>query len=424
MTLVTPDELHIKHSLCFSDKLSLSQIRALLYILRDQFKEACLHTNNDKTLNIIDIALPLESAIATTDCKSESIQTILSILEKDMLSIEGIIPDSVSMTLKKRTIEKLAEMEDVARCIKICGKRVDNDLKDSNGFSKNGGTAIERGFTMYSYGVFHFSIMNCVQLLGPNAEPRHVFAALRRLETAGELEVKFSKVRGNAIHLKINQKGINYLRESCDKNTQIHDLSSNLQSLATNIKNHFNKQVEDRSQKVLDMYYILKKVADMEDEEESLAKGDIKLKTTKQPEKKGMSKGLHAFQTMVSQYFEHGKVATLQCDYQSSAIKCMDQSDAQLILLSADINSLLKDQSLLDSVPSSDKLQFGSIENIDYTSLCITKILHGIESPRVPLLQWRHHLLWGKWRHINFVSLLDSVQDIISEYFENDVINK
>jgi len=420
VTLITPDELHIKHSLCFSDKISLSQIKALLYILRDQFREACLHINNDKTLNIIDVALPLDSAIATTDCKSETIQTILSILENDMFSIEGIIPDSVSLTLKKRTIEKLSDMEDVARCIKICGKRADIDMKDSNGFSKNGGTAMERGFTMYSFGVFQFSIMHCVHLLGPNAEPRHVFAALRRLETAGELEVKFSKVKGNAIHLKINQKGINYLRESCNENIQIHDLSSNLQSLATDIINHFNKQVEDRSQKVLDTYHILKKVAGMNDEEELFAKGDIKLKTTKQPEEKGISKRLHAFQTMVSQYFEHGKVATLQCDDQSSAIKCMDQSDTQLILLSADINSLLKDQSLVDSAPSSDKLQFGNIENIDYTSLCITKILHGIESPRVPLLQWYRHLHWGKWRHVQFISLLDTVEDIISEYFQND----
>ena len=53
----------------------------------------------------------------SSDCKEESIKTILSLLEEDnpsgpsLLSVEGYLPDAATITLKKRSLDNLEKME-------------------------------------------------------------------------------------------------------------------------------------------------------------------------------------------------------------------------------------------------------------------------------------------------------------------------
>jgi len=49
----------------------------------------------------------------------------------------------------------------------------------------------------------------------------------------------------------------------------------------------------------------------------------------------------------------------------------------------------------------------------DYTALCLTKFLHSLESPRVPMKLWRHNFLWGKLRMYPFEDLLETIMDLI-----------
>jgi hypothetical protein len=55
----------------------------------------------------------------------------------------------------------------------------------------------------------------------------------------------------------------------------------------------------------------------------------------------------------------------------------------------------------------------GDSDSTDYTAVAITKFLHGIETPRIPFLLFRNHPLYGKWRHVDFGVVLESVQNIL-----------
>jgi len=45
--------------------------------------------------------------------------------------------------------------------------------------------------------------------------------------------------------------------------------------------------------------------------------------------------------------------------------------------------------------------------------LAITKILHGIPSPKAPVLEWYRHPVWGRYRTNHFNSLKDYVQTLL-----------
>jgi len=46
----------------------------------------------------------------------------------------------------------------------------------------------------------------------------------------------------------------------------------------------------------------------------------------------------------------------------------------------------------------------------DYRDLCLAKILHSIDAPRAPILEWYNHVLWGKYRSYSFSSIVQAVK--------------
>jgi hypothetical protein len=58
-----------------------------------------------------------------TDCKIETIETLISLLEAfdldhPLLKVQGTMTDQATITLKRRLLEKLSKVEKIAGCIK------------------------------------------------------------------------------------------------------------------------------------------------------------------------------------------------------------------------------------------------------------------------------------------------------------------
>ena len=82
----------------------------------------------------------------------------------------------------------------------------------------------------------------------------------------------------------------------------------------------------------------------------------------------------------------------------------------------ADAISLMRDSNLRQKGQEySIAVSIGDSGCTDYASCCLTKILHGIDSTRAPMSDWRMHPLFGKWRHCSFTSVRSCVEAIINE---------
>ena len=344
--LVLDTEIAHKLSLSFSDRLSRGQIFALLSNMRHLASDAMegLADIQLKTCpSSLNVSLPISKMVQSIDCKEESIFTMLSILEdgnstfEKLLDIEGTIPDSVTLTLKRRNLDKLCSKEEIARCIKKCciileAESNDNANEESpkqDRFSKFGGTASQKGFSAYSFGVYQISVVRCAQLLGGNAEPRHVFAALRRLQDSGELELVFNPA-GSSIHLTLNTAGIHFFgdnKDNVEAETRVNQLS-----FSFSIYEHFAAQDQRRADKVLAMNKIMRRISVVEEDLE------------KTPSKK--SARLELFQELVSQYFKSSGVSTEDEDYKVN-VRSIDESEAQILAsISFDVTNLLQHPTL------------------------------------------------------------------------------
>ncbi len=411
IALVLEDEVSHKLSLSFSDRISRIQINSLLLNMKHLAEEfLAMQKCSDSTKNSrLDLALPISPLVQATDCKEESIQTILSVLEDvspscgKLLDIEGIIPDIVIITLKKRSLEKLALQEEIAKHILHCGVNLDTQssqktrVQQESPFQNNvieyGGTASEKGFLAYSFGNFEFSVVKCAKLLGPDAEPRHVYAALRRLQASGELELKFNNT-GKSIHIRLNEEGIIFFTE---------EKTSHLDNLTKYLCQHFEVQDERRADKVLEMFHILSKVSNVHDDKIS---SDLK-----------KSKRLETFQGLINEHFDgksHHSHQKSKNEFKIG-VGTMEGCKPHIrIMIASDVNNLLQHPSLKKAALGfPHKAQFGGPSFEDYTALVVTKILHGIETPRAPVLEWFRYPLWGKWRVIHFNSLKEYVKTLL-----------
>lgn len=411
IALVIENEFSHKLSLSFSDRLSKAQIMSFLLNLRHlTFKcHEQLQQKNILPISDMSISIPVGPMVQAVDCKEETIQTILSIFEDDstacpkLLDIVGIIPDTAIVTLKKRSLDKLCEKEDIAKSIQQCGIDLQTNQSaaleptDYDRFSKHGGTASQKGFLAYSFGIFQISVVTCAQLLGPDAEPRHVFAILRRLQDEGEIEVTFSD-SGRSIHLKLNEDGINLLTDPQNSEKWLNEASNS-------IYNHFNSQDKTREEKVIAVNSIMRQVSNVVDDEEE-----------KYPGQK--SARLNTFQKLMEEYFSeenNGASHEYINKVERSIVQTVDLQDAHLTAsIKSDVTWLLQHPSLKKKIPIvPHSVEFDGVNHKEYTALAITKILHGIETPRAPVLEWYRHPVWGRWRSIHFNSLNEYVQSIV-----------
>ena len=161
IALPLEDEFVSRHSLAHSDRLSRSQLEIVFSSLKKQVDEALGDIPAEAGVDLeadelfvddVHISMPVTQTVDASDCKEESIETIFSLLEgetpsssQSLLSVEGYLPDAATITLKKRTLDKLEKIEQLAQSIAKCGTRVDGEQSQesnqassfSNSFNNN-----------------------------------------------------------------------------------------------------------------------------------------------------------------------------------------------------------------------------------------------------------------------------------------------
>ena len=413
VTLMVPGEEAIRHSLAHSDGITYIQGRTIVKFL-EEYVDQALHDYDkarSETENLcdshdicsVDIALPIGEIVQAADVKTETIETVISLLEEDrmgsILTYEGSICDDAMIILKRRDLSKLATTEPVARAIILCGKEMEkNDLPQSKEINNIGGTAIEKGFYAYSFGVWGFSIVRCASFLGKDAAPRHVFASLRRLQSMGEIEFLLdSNNNGKSLHLNVNKNGIAGLRTKLKESEQ---KSSFIEKLVTEIIKQSNSLEEIIVGKVEEIHSILHKVANLNYSE--------------------CDKNQRLFRDLVTFHMKKDNFrAIVDCEDDTVPLihEVLDDKGQRKLWIDACL--LLRDPILLQKRASSAvKISTSSHLEVDYTSRCIAKILHGIESPRYRKSSgWNG--LWGKWRTFRFSDLHAALVKRLKPFHEN-----
>ena len=441
IALPLEEEFISRHSLAHSDRLSGNQLEIVFLGLQKLVNEALGDIPPEAGVDLaaeklflddIHVAMPVTQTVDASDCKEEWIETIFSLLEeetktsKSHLSVEGYLPDAATITLKKRSLDKLEKYEQIAQSIAKCGIRVDAQDEHPNnaagaGNSANryqgdfGGTAMEKGFYAYSFGTYKFSIVRCARCMGPNIEPRHVYAALRRLQGNGELELVLdTTANGRALHLKMRQDGINLFRsrnvkDSTENSQETVELSDDVSVMISKLTKQFSAKEKVGVSKVESMYeimYQVSKVADSEvvDDGEEEEKEEEEEKDGYQTYK---SSRLVKFQKMVQSYFSN----TPSTHEAPQVIKDFPLHKAQPIAyLSSDISLLMQvlAQSRQEQIHMA--VHINEPKFAEYRNLALAKIFHSIDAPRAPILQWYSHQLWGKYRNYSFSSLVLAVK--------------
>lgn len=411
------EEVPTRHSLSYSNLVAKSQIGALLRIIGRLVKSAgkVCDMDNSNCGRFLHIALPVQSTVRACDCKPETIETFLSLIERiggdnPLLQIDGYNYDSAAIAMKKRTLKKLAERETVAVSIEAVSQCVDSPLSgEGAGTEKVNGAALpssfQRHFIAYSKGSYSFSISQCANRLGPTAEPRHVFAALRRLQSSNELEfVLDTTEKGRIFQLKVSEMGYKLFNND-------EEYPKMEESLVDTIFESFASSSDSGATKLLDMHYILDQVADAsefsddEDDSEQISSSD-------------KSPSLHRFQELTGKYFGEG------LESERLGAKGLLPGSFSTIRekeLKIDGLSLLRDLPPLfqQSNKGSEKdlppefLKLGDHSRIDYTALAITKFLHGMDTPRTPFLTFRQYPLFGKWKTVDFRLVHDSIRKVM-----------
>jgi len=478
IALPLAEELVSRHSLAHSDRLARSQLKLVFSTLQKLVNDALSDIPPEIDLDHVDdlhVAMPVKQTVDSSDCKEESIETILSLLELQggrggeqhgqppivkpllsLLSVEGYLPDVATITLKKRTLDKLEKFgEEIASSIKRCGIRVDGDQNDNEGTDQNsskanpynrskyqGGTAMEKGFYAYSFGTYNFSVVQCARCMGPQAEPRHVYAALRRLQSNGELELALdTTANGRAMHLRMKQEGIRLFRvtekEGIDGSNyeidqeKLNGANAGVESIVARLTEEFSTKEKSSVSKVESMYEIMHQVScchqndaegdchndGMSEEEED----DSSHNSTFHPKK---STRLVLFQKLVENYFRDGSInnsgdSLLEGHRNDNAstkasdiiIKHFPLKNKRLLsCLSSNVSMLMQmlPQRPQEKIPMAVRID--EPKSTDYRNLCIAKILHGVDAPRAPLLGWYNHMLWGKYREYEFESVVQAVR--------------
>jgi superfamily II DNA helicase RecQ len=402
IALVLKDEVVIRHSLAHTDLVSKSQVKALLLYLRCQISESVRSLPESRLKNHpIHIAFPLAMSVLGCDCKAETAETIISLLEardgkESLLMIEGQMYDFATIAPKRHRLEKLAERELLAEAILHCAKCVekpageekenDDSLQSETSASKLVGRA---------FGSYSFSIAQCANSLGESAEPRHVFAALRRLQSSRDIEfVLDTSPKDRYLHLRVTNAGMAIFNNESDKN---------FDALVEETHNRFTSTVSLCARKVLDINEIMTRVGQINQAE-----------IHKTNEKKSPS--LTLFQELISQYFqvEEQNPAETSADNDIAPFRTKFStpdlaSDVQTILCHL---HNLHGESLNGQSNQRRPINLNDPGAIDYTSLTVTKFLHGIATPSAPVAQHRNHHLFGKMQDVQFCHLYAAVQNL------------
>ena len=424
LALIVEEEALVRHSQSHSDLVSESQMRSMLFSFRKLVRQTMASIECEKwsQVSAIGVAIPLQEFSAATDCKAETIETIFSLLElkeachTPSVQVEGKTLDQVTISLKRRRIEALVGHEAVAKVIQSCAVCVDapaGDKKEDQDSQDDGGLERENSrrqqFASYSFGSYRFSVTQCANMLGPAAQPRHVFAALRRLQSNGEIELTFDKTAaGSALRLVLNNSGILMFRGNEDDDGQ------HLERMASSLAQEMNSIATASANKVLDINYIMHQVADANKsqqdtgEEESADEEDEEILDVTEK-----SASLVRFQELAGLYFGCSPDTTMAGEKTENLPCFVNKISEKEILIDAMavVSDLMQHT---NNKGGEDTLQLGDPKTLDYTALAVTKFFHGMATVRAPIATSRYHRLFGKWQAIRFGTLLAMVQKVLS----------
>ncbi|KAG7347167.1 RecQ familyATP-dependent DNA helicase [Nitzschia inconspicua] len=404
------EEVPVRHSLSHSNLVSKIQIQTLLRRVKrvveattDQTDTKLVETNRS-----LHVALPVKALCLECDCKQETLETFLSLIEtmggpSPLLHVEGLNYDNAAIAMKRRSLQKLAETEQVALSILTVSQCIDPPLLENHdGAASTYSSSFQRQFLAYSMGSYSFSIASVANHLGASAEPRNVFAALRRLQASNELELSLdTSDAGRIFHLKVTKAGCQtFGNEDQYRLVEKH--------LTDEIHQAFFSSTSSSAEKVLDMHYILNEVASV-----SLPAFE------EEGSKSDKSASLVRFQDLTSKFLSD----RLQRKKSGEQHEILPKSFYEIRKeeLQTDIYVVLQDlpqvMASKEIDPATDPLLVGKIP--EYTALAIAKFLHGMESPRTPFLLCRHHPVFGKWRHVDFSLIVDAISNALKNFLDH-----
>lgn len=384
LALPLKEEVLHRHSLAHSDLLSLTQVREVLRRVRHLVMDISNSVKDDeRPRSSIVIALPVDETSQHLNCKVETVETLLCMVEEKhrtnpLLSLEGTITDCVHVILKRRSLALLADHEPVAAAIAKCSQEVDTD----KGHSLSSDLV---ALCAYSFGCYKFSIAACTTMLGPDAEPRQVFAALRRLQKTGEVHLHFVK-DSRSFHLQVRRPGLDLLADE-----------SRVDELGRELWMDSCRYIREGADKTKIINCILHQIA-----------------TTDESSEKRKSAILEDARVLAHASLSKSRVEidkeSLSTSLDVSTGRLLD--DRNLPLLHGEIVSVI--QELAAGLLHSECAVFVSDAD-DFQALCVCKFLHGIQMVAMEKTA-RHHPLFGKWRDVEF----DSLHRAIATYLKAD----
>ena len=398
IALVVPEEVQVRHSLSHSDLLARSQVSALFEMLRREVKDSLLKIPEDRRNNVegLCVGLSLQSTLVGCECKSETVETIFSLLEarkNSLLRVQGTFYGRAMIAPRKQALEDLALKEQVVDAILQCCQCVEapagqtiNDQDRAVGFSGH-------NLVGQTYGSFCFSIAQCANCLGPDAEPRHVFAALRRLQQSGQIEyVLDSTPAGRYIHMRLNHSVVAAL---------CHDTDGEYNDLIEETYGGFNLAVTTSANKVIEIYRILQRVSQVD--------ADAMYSENK-------SASLHLFQGLIQEYLEKdgGNQEEKSLDEEITRAFATRPTRRSLDLTVWSVVQYLQQlQSAGRPALDVEPMSLDHQRTADYLTLAVTKFLHGIAPASSPQNTCRQHKSFGSLQAVEFSVLKEVVAAIV-----------
>ena len=380
--LILKDEVLVRHSLAHSDMIVMSQVKALFDLLQSKTKAFSSLTKENP--NQLSLGLPIEEAMRLCGCKTETIETILSLLQasvgKKLLRLDGFFYDKVKISPRRRPIDDLAEKEDTVKAILSCC----HCLEPAAGGKRNAQVIVGEHATVaneYGFGTFEFSAAHCANCLGPDAEPRHVFAALRRLQQSREVDFALETgTTGRALNIRILEEGIPIF------SAQNH---VSIKALAYEVFDMLRQSTALSAEKTLQLDRILHAVSASSDPQ--VLREESKSQT------------VTLFQRLSREYFEdvHNGDGLIEGE---DSFDRVPRANA----LIRDLESVVLHLTNVANCSSSSRC-LGK----DVTALNATKFLHGIVPHGTVLGQCRQHHLFGRWQRTMFSQLYEEATQII-----------
>jgi Helicase conserved C-terminal domain len=400
IALILPDEVLVRHSLSHSDLICRSQTQRLLDFVRRTLKDSLSILPESKIDHIaLTIGLPIGKMAVGCDCKAETVETLISLFELSDSSeaygyVEGVSYDRVTLSPKRRQLKRLAESEPVAQAILACCVCVDAPAGESSKSRENIDARSSRQLTSSSFGAFEFSVAQCASVLGHNAESRHVFAALRRLEKAGEIDLALdTSPTGKALLLRLTPFGTKQLLSSEDKE---------IDSLIDRMHERLACTVRAGARKSLEISRMMLEVSHLSE-------------CSNRKELGQKSASLVKFQELVKEYLEsHVEVADVLPGPASEGgrpfldVPSCPELSSTVLRVHAYLTDLESGLTNLDEMA----LHVADSDSSDYTALAITKFLHGIGPSRWSASVLRSNHFFGRMQGVRFDLLETAVRSV------------